>query len=207
MILDELKTAMDSPLTAGSLRRIFLLLTRLHFSNPAHYGGLREVLKDLIWTPDDKTSQMDVELLGVFDPKKTTQRPAAYVGFKGFKFGKGGVGNFAGENEEGSAQYLAHQTDTTLVIRCIAMTDDMAAAMADSVCAYFLGISILLYRQMHPHLRLFDILGISDAVEVEQAPERAFQVDLTCAVNFNYILTINLESHRIKKVEVDFTPE
>ena len=194
------------PLTASSLRRIFLLMMRFHFSDANNYGELRGLLKNLIWTDTEETTALDVELLGVFNPGILVRRPAVFVGFQNFQFNKKVTGDYAGESEDAATKYLVKTVDTELVIRCVAADEDMSTAMVDTATAFMFGMREMLLCKMRPQLRSLEVDGITDPKLVEKSPERRFQCDLLTKLNFNYTIDVNLESHPIKKVAVEWVP-
>ena len=201
---NEFFESFEKPFTMSGLRRIFLLLMRFHFSDSNNYGDLREVLKSLVWTEKEETTAMDVELLGVFNPSILVRRPAVYVGFRDMKFDKKVVADYAGQSEDTATRYLVKIVDTQLVVRSVAADEDMVSAMSDTALAFLFGMRDMLFRKLQPQMRAMDVAEMTDPKLVEKAPERRFQCDVITALNFNYSISTNLESHPVKKVAVEW---
>ena len=199
---DKLFESLNAPLNSANMRRAFLLLMRVHFSSPSNYGQLAEQLGGLIYT-GETGSPMDVELMSVFNAKQVNPRPGVFVGLRGIKFTKQTIDNFAGSSEDGSKKFFEMKAETRLLVRHVAQISDMSSVMADTTTACLFGMREILMK--HLGFTLFDILGQSEPTQTEQAPERAFQTDVECNVAFQYALTTNIESHRIKKVVDQFT--
>jgi len=59
------------------------------------------------------------------------------------------------------------------------------------------------------NLRAYDVLGISGVKPVpdENMPAKFFYVEVVAQLDFNMAVTVNLESHRLKKVLFDLDSE
>src|SRR5882672_1429329 len=63
-----------------SLRRIFLLLTRIHYSDPAHYGEFKDKMAKFVWSQDDTKRKLFIDYDYNYRPTNLEQRPAVFVG-------------------------------------------------------------------------------------------------------------------------------
>lgn len=199
---EEFFETLKLPLSPVTLRRIFLLMMRLHFSDPANYGGLRPMLGDLRYR--EENSDLSVELLSVFDPKNTDAAPGVYVGFQPFVFHKTGVNNYVGSSDDTSAQYFNMKCTTGLIVKHTAKTADLSSLLGEASAAFLFGLRPMLMARLC--LLQFDIETLSDVKQKEKAPERVFESDLICTLAFNYAMTTNIESHRIKKIAATLNP-
>jgi hypothetical protein len=193
------------PLSPTTLRRIFLLLLRFHYSDPDNYGDLKPLMGDLIYVDSEgDEGSLDIELLSIFDPRKRDPGPGIFVGFQPFTFKKPGVNYDAGTNNDGSAQYAVMTVDAQLIIKHISTLMDSTTIMGEATTAFLFGIRPMLMQRLC--LRGFDIVSMTDAKQIEKAPDRTFECNVVININFDYVMTTNVESHRIKKVAAALNP-
>lgn len=199
--LSKLLHCMDEPLNGANLRTIFLLLTRAHFSDPANHGYLEETIGCFKYDDDDKLSTLPVELSYVYDPEKTSPIPAVYVGMdQGMQFRRTDMDDKSATFSDNSGFESAKLAVTSLSIIHLARTMDQALLLAESSAAFYMGIRESLKLQLG--LSSFDVLSLSPAALAGKAPERYFRVDLQCALAFNFVVSVNIESHRLKKFAI-----
>jgi hypothetical protein len=195
--LHELFGCMDKPLDSVNLRRFFLMLFRAHWMDTANHGSLAEFFDCMRYDDDPKKSTVDVQLAHNYDEKKGSARPAIFVGFEGFTLKKLGIGSSVGRAADNSTRQEAKRADTVLRVGHMAQSADMALMMAESNAVLLQGIEKDIIANMD--ILGLEVLGWSDPRIMEKAPDRNFQVDLRCAVTFNFMVEIDIESHRIKK--------
>ena len=188
---------MRRPMDSVNIRRFFLMLLRAHWSDNANHGQLAEFLDCMRYDEDPKERTLDVELAHVFDPDKGSTRPGIYVGFGGFELKKVAMGNVIGRADDNSTRQEGKKAETVLKVGHMSQSADMSLLMAESNAVLLQGIEKDICRNMD--ILNMEVLGWSDPRLMEKAPERNFQVDLSCAVSFNFMVEIDIESHRIKK--------
>jgi hypothetical protein len=201
--LTELYECMRRPLDSVNLRRFFLMLFRAHWSDAANHGQLKDFFDCLQYDDNKDERTVDVELAHVYDVDKGTTRPSIYVGFSGFSMKKIAIGNAVGRSEDNSVRREGKKAETLLRVGHIAQSADMALLMAESNAVLLQGIEKDICSNMD--LLSLEVLDWSDARLLEKSPDRNFQVDLQCAISFNFMVEIDMESHRIKKFGTTFT--
>jgi len=195
--LPELFACLDRPLDSVNLRRFFLMLMRAHWLDTQNHGSLSEFFSCVRYDDDPAQKTLDVELSYTYDPSKSSLSPAIYVGFEGFNLQKLGIGNSVGRAPDNSTRQEAKRAETIMRVTHVAPSADMALLMAESNAVILQGIEKDLIANMD--ILSLEVLGWSDPKMLEKAPERNFQVDLRCSLSFNFMVEIDIESHRIKK--------
>ncbi len=194
-----LDNPMSLPLSPVTLRRIFLLLIREHYSNPEQYGDYKELLQGYKYSDTEPQRTIDIDLMHTYDPEKLKSEPSIYVGFQPFAFAKRTVSNYAGHNEDESVKYYTMPTSGILLVRHVSTSGDNALMLGELTTNLLFGLHELLLRKL-PGLLGFDIASLSDPRLISKAPQRQVMVDLACKIDFNYALSVNEESHRLKKI-------
>jgi len=195
--LTKLFQCLDAPLDSVSLRRFFLMLFRAHWLDPANHGTLSEYLDCMKYSEDPKERTVDVELSHTYDPEKGAARPSIYVGFTGFILRPIAIGDSIGRLDDNSARREGKRADTLMKVSAIAKSADQALLMTESNATLLQGIHKDIMRSMD--ILKLEVRGWTDARIMEKAPDRNFQVDLDVAISFNFLVEIDIESHRIKK--------
>lgn len=203
---EEFFDRLERPLDVINMRRIFLLLMRLHYSDAANYGDYSQDLSGMTWDESEK-SPMLIDLLYLYNWDRPSPRPAVYVGFKDYVFKPSGINSEAGSNEDGSQTYQTKIVTTRLVLRHVAPGGDLAQLMAENSISFLEGVRpMLLSRLRHSGLMKLDANVIGEPVLREKSPDRHFTVDAAGELAFNFVITTNLESHRIKKFAMQLRP-
>ncbi len=202
---DQFEKLLGLPLSPVTLRRIMLLLFREHYSDMSQFGAYRDLLGDLTYNDDPKKSTLAVDLLHAYDPKKVSGDPSIFIGFQPFQFTKKGVDNYAGMNDDESVIYKTMAAAGILIVRHCASASDMALLMGESSTNMLLGLQELLKNRLK--LLGFDISTLSDPKMISPEPQRMFYCDLACQVSFNYTISVNMESHRLKKIVWEYQAE
>lgn len=198
-MMDQLKDFAQAPTT---LRRIFLLLTRAHFSDPAHYGIQRERMRNFRWDKDESKSTVKIELDYVYDPAKTDSGPAIYVGMGDFSFKQSVMNNREGATADRSGQRFSLQGGCSLILRHVSQQAEESLVLAEMSFDFYVGIREYLMRR----------LSLSGFNPLQISTPRFFQADDAVKANKRYIsdFVINIsytpawtefqESHRIRQI-------
>ena len=198
---------LDTQLDVINMRRIFLLMMRLHYSDAGNYGSYADDLSGLIWHERDD-SPLLVDLLHVYNWDRPSPRPALYVGFDSYDFKSSGINSDSGENEDGSQEYKTKIVSTNLILRHVAAGADVCQLMAENSVSFLEGTRpFLLNRLRNSGLLKFDASKIGEVQLREKSPDRHFTVDAICPLAFNFVITTNIESHRIKKFALALRPK
>lgn len=195
----ELLSCMDEPITAVNLRRIFLLLMRVHWSDSDHFGSIGQHLTCDQYNYADPRDGLKVDLVETFDPENTSTSPGVYVGLKkGIKYKKKVVADFVEHSDDRARTDAVKEAQTLLVISHVNASADQALAMGEIDVTFLFGVRPALMQRMN--IRGFDILTLTDPLKIDEAPNRDYQVDVVASLTFDLSVTTNIESHRIKKI-------
>lgn len=204
--LKSLHECLNEPLNGSNLRTLFLLLTRVHYSDPKNYGYLEEQLKCFWYDSDKMKATLQVELSQEYDLNKDNRRPAVYVGLdRPFEFKKIDIGHKQSSLDDNSASNLGNVVTTSVALIHVAETMDQALLLADSSASFLIGIGEVLRQKLN--LASFEAVSISPPAMLEPAPERFFRVDVIFGLSFSYSVRANIESHRLKKFAMEFIAE
>jgi hypothetical protein len=199
-IINEMSKLVLTPVT---IRRIFLLLTRLHYSDNANYGKFKEVFANFIWHKDEKLRKLQIDYDYHYDPKNLDRRPAIFVGLDDIRFNKVVIGNRSGDSEDRSGEEFTKTASTNVIIRHIGKTADEAPALADLSSQFFMGITPMIHDSLRGKILEYDVIGLKSSRPFERSSEQAdqnFCSDLIIALSYNSIWMTSFESHRIKTI-------
>ena len=96
--LQELK---ETSLDLVQLRRIFLMLTREHFSDAANYYRVEE-MAPIVYHEEPAKRTLDIDLDYIYDANEVEKKPSIYVGTGPVQFAKQVVDNYETASEDGS---------------------------------------------------------------------------------------------------------
>ena len=194
----ELWDQMDRPLDGTVLRKVFLLLMRLHYSDPEHYGDFKDAIGGFVYADEEDKRTLDIDLSFAFDREKAYVRPSIFVGFNtGFKLNKLVVDNDGGNSADMSRTTEVARMDTGLSIIHIAPDAEAVGSMSLMTSLFLMGIRQSLMCKLR--LQSFDGTGITETKLISKAPLRYFVAETQFSMSYINALHVNLESHRIKK--------
>lgn len=200
---DELMLDMigDIALNPVTVRSIFLLFTRIHWSSPDNYGQMKPKMAGMIWHREPKQRTVGVDYDYNYDPAKLDQRPAIYVGTADFDFLKIVVDNRKSQTDDNSGENYAKIASTNIIIRHIGKTPDESWQMADLTAQFFLGMRKLIQERLKVHA--FEVVKMVASRPFERTSQQAdqqFIVDLILNLQYNAVWLIVREGHRLKTV-------
>ncbi len=197
---------MSEPLNGSNLRTIFLLMTRAHYSDSKNFGYLEEQLKCVVWDPDHSKSPLEIDPTYQYDINRDNRKPGIYVGVdQPSQFSKIDLNSRQGNLEDNSGFFSGQLLKTAISFIHVFESPDQALLAADCTTSFFVGIKEALRSKLN--LSSFEPISISAPAAIEKAPERFFRVDSTFGIAFNYSVLVNIESHRLKKFAIEFTPQ
>jgi hypothetical protein len=187
-----------------TIRRVFLLLTRVHYSNPNNYGRQAAQFKEFVWNADPEKSTLAIDLDFDFDATKIEKRPAIFVGTDDVLYRKPIVDNSVGLNEDGSGQEYVYIGSTNVIIRHVGKTADESLAMVDLSRNFFKGMRKMMME--NGVLSAYEVPRITTSKPFQRSPIQAdqqFEADLLISIAFNDAWTIFRESHRITQIDFE----
>ena len=198
LLLDKIGKIALTPVT---VRGIFLLLTRLHWSDPNYYGAAKAKLGTLYWAKTEKERTLLVDYDYNYDPARSDKRPAIYVGTSDFDFRRVVVDNKHSQTDDRAGEQYVSLAGTNVIVRHIGASPDESLAMADLTGQFFLGMRKLIQEALKVHA--FEVGKLAASKPFERAPQSAdqqFMVDLIMNLQYNAVWLIWREGHRIKTV-------
>lgn len=203
-VLDFLKTTYQ--LDPVSLRRIFLLLLRNHYSDPgAHFGLVPDAFKTFKYADDPSDRVVDIDLDYLYAQHTMGRVPAIYVGLDDVAFGNVNVlDQYAGASDDRATQSYADTARTHLIALHRAKTPDEALSMGVVTFGFLNGIRQLLQARLGLHS--FLVTGLTKPVTVkgeDGSNEKEYSVRVNAHLSFSSDWSTNVESHRIKKISFD----
>ena len=190
-----------------NMRKLFLTLTRAHFADDHNFGPLRDVLSGLIWTDDQKTRKIKIELQHQYNVGPIQDfLPCISVGVGKTTMEEEVIGNYAGHNADNSVEYKVVEATTPLQWVSYATEDDLCSNLAETLFSFFSAIRRMLTDQVG--LRHFHMNEIDMPVRISP-PDKIpyFRVDLRGIMKYNHVIALHTESHRLKKVVLEQTAE
>jgi hypothetical protein len=203
-LFQDFNDCLEKPLSSVALRRIFTSLLKVHWGDAHNFGEYEETLGCLVYDDDPAASKLTILPAYVFDAEKTENFPGIFVGL-GINYKKTSLDNFAGQGEDLSDTYYSTLANVAMTISHVHRSADLAFSMAESTTAFLLGLRKPIMNRIG--LMEMEPRGLSEAQPIQSKPERFFEVDLTINLTFNLGMTVNLESHRLKKFASYLTPQ
>jgi hypothetical protein len=205
LLLDRLSHVGLNPIT---IRGIFLMMTRIHWSDPDNYGPMKLKLGKFVWSKDTTKSTLFIDYDYNYNPESMDKRPAIFVGTSDFEFRKVAVDNMRSRSEDRATDDYVMIASTNIIIRHIGKTPDESWAMGDLTSQFFLGMRKLLQDRLKVHG--FDVTKLMASRPFEAPSQKAdqqFLVDLLMALQFNSVWMITREGHRLKTVKMKHMTE
>ena len=198
LLLDSISRVALTPIT---IRGIFLLFTRIHWSSPDNYGAMKTKMSNFVWNKSPKERTVLVDYDYNYDPAKVDQRPAIFVGTSDFDFLKIVVDNRRSQSEDNAIEDYVKIASTNIIVRHIGKTADESWQMADLTAQFFLGMRKLIQERLKVHS--FEVGKMIASKPFERATQQAdqqFIVDLIMNLQYNAVWLIVREGHRLKTV-------
>lgn len=197
----ELLNCLKMPLTGATIRRIFLLLVRAHYSHGGNYPVGYEHLKCMVWNPDPKASTLTVETLNFFNDMAPDAFPGIYVGISGNTSDVNMIGGgFAALNDDWSQSVHSSQCVATVTVRHITRNEGDSYDMADMTMSFLQAMAPFIAEDMQASgIR---VKGYSAADKKLQPSDRFYAVDLSAQVTYNNRVATILEGHRIGSIQI-----
>ena len=203
-LFSDMDGCIDRPLSSVTLRRIYTSLLRVHWGDAGNYGDFQDLLGCLVYDDDPKTGTLSIQPTYVYDERESTEHiPGIFIGMAiGYK--KSVVNDFAGYGPDMSDTYNTVLATAQFRFTHAHRQPDLALSMAENTTGFLLGIREEMMRRLA--LSEMTLTGISDVNRLRGDTPRFFGVDLAMQVTFNLGVTVNMESHRLKKFAAELRP-
>lgn len=185
-----------------SLRRVFLLMTRIHFSDANNYGPQKEALANFVWHKDANLRKLNIELDYIFDAKRADLFPGVYVGVGDIDYKQKVTDNRDSSTEDRSGTNRVMEGATTIILRHASQQPDECLQLAELSFGFYTGIREMLMDKMR--LSSMDVRRLSTprffTPDSSTEADRKFCADIIMGISFNASWTTFCESHRIKTI-------
>jgi hypothetical protein len=202
-IFSELETVYQ--IDPVSLRRIFLILTRNHFADPNYFGEVPPSFKKFVYSDNNNKRTVKVDLDYSFNPEKTEQETAIYVGVGDVESTDQVMNNFVKSTEDLSGRENVQTDKCVVTIRHVSPSADEALIMGVISKGFFQGMRQHIKARLC--LRGYSVLKLGKPVPVnEDSADSLYQCDLTIGVTMDSNWVTSSESHRVKRIDTNIVP-
>ncbi len=187
----------------SALRRLLLSLTRAHWSTPDNHGaeGRSSPLACLTWNRDPSLTKLQIELDGT-DEAKNADGPKIIVRVGNFRFRPLSTEGGAIRSEDNASSLKLFETKPQILFRHEFRDLDVAFDAAFSTFGFFAGQAAAISALIGDDVTLTpEVIG--EATQVRGAPDALYRVDFGMEIMFNLGVPTVLESHRLKRVQVN----
>lgn len=186
------------------LAKLFLVLTRLHFSNAKHYGTpFDELMKDIVWS-EDANSRLVVELNS---PEGATiagcHIPGVYINVGEFQFGQDVIGDAEGPDDANASMALTVRASSILQIVCLHEAATASSNMASTALVFMQACKNFFRNLGIVNFRPDTLRG---PMPMKAATFKYFQSILMFRFQFNQRVSIGLGGHILRDISIDARP-
>lgn len=186
-------------LNSVRLRTLFTLLLQHLYTIPCHADGFGDALACLQFDPENpKKGDLQIGPSHVID-KDSDQ--FIRIAVKNSRFEQRYIGNQAGFSEDEATDYLAKHVFATLAIRHAHPNPDIALLMAESSLTFLEAMKKQLLENVAGLLNL-NCEGLGEVITARPEPISREVVDLTVSVEYQLVIAVSEESHRLKKIDL-----
>lgn len=188
------------PKSPTNLRKMFLLLTRMHYSAPENFGELADLLKNYVWKAEEPRG-LDVLLDFDFDRSKARTVPAIFVGMTDFIYSRRVLDNHKEFTDDRAGRMQVKSVGTTVVLRHTSASADEAFNLADLTAQFYLGAQDMMREQAG--FAQFEVQNLLQPKIFNRSPEQSYQqfeADVILGLQFTATWWTFTESHRIKQI-------
>lgn len=181
------------------LRRVFILLARLHYSDPSNYGPMQKAMKQYTYAPEGKKGTVNITLEELESVAQEDFFPAIQVAIEDVSFDRNVLGDVSGNDGERGLT-----AKTALSIHHCSQAADEAAQLAGLTAVFFAGIGPVIQKQLN--LLTFIPARITKPVKVDSSAQQSFRLyrsTFQATIAFDYSWVTQLESHLIRTATVE----
>lgn len=200
-IIEELGSVYQED--AYTLRHIFLLLARNHYAQPNYFGDVPVSFQNFKYSDDPSECSVKIELDHTFNPEKAENETAIYVGISDIITQKQVMDSFTNHNEDLSGREHADLDSCSVTISHVASTYDESAILGSISKGFFQGIRQKVLQ--NTGIQYYQISRLTKPRNIRQNKSiPLYQSDLVIDLKIVSAWQSSIESHRIKKVSLEF---
>lgn len=197
--LARLQSCGNTAVDSTYLRALFKDIIAAHWETPSNHGRLEQYLGCYTVKSDSNpTGDLTVRMAYEIEPKNPNPIPSIIIDAGNVALEKLVLGNSASHEvlENVNKRSWMAATQITVQHRFDRPEDTLIAAQ--STLEFIAGVSHDLMRELG--LSLLEPKGMTTVIQRESTPNKYFQVDVGIELKYNFTMSINLESHRIKTI-------
>lgn len=192
-----------------AMRRLFFMLSSFHFSDPDNFGDVPESYKRFVYTPNAKDSSVRIFMDYNYDENNLHTGSNIYVGLTDFNFNVAVLDSYSQSSDDRATTSSVDRARSVLILRHVSKDPDEALTMAVLHAGFYRGFRDKIKK--HFNFDTFDVANMTQPRLLKSdGKDRRFRVDINVNLGFECVWNTNVESHRIKNVEIDveaFVPE
>lgn len=187
------------------IRKFFRSAVKAHWEDTGNHGRYESILS--CFTPINENGAGNLNVLLSYEDnagEKITD-PRIIISLKKSDVEKKIIGNFADVSEDGAHIETGWQISTSLVISHVFNDADLALTAAQSTFEFLAGFGTSFMNALG--LNMFEPKGIGEPALYPgtKHPTSYFQVDAVFMMNYNFYISVNIESHRLKVISQEVT--
>ena len=183
--------------SAYDIRKVMLINTQFHWSDPRNHGGQEQALAGVVYNFTEPALSTCAVRTAEELIEDETRDPGIYIGQADMTLERLAIGSMnLGTLSDNSATHQGWKCSLILKAAHIHQDLETAVRMGESTMMFWSFIGPVVVRRMG--LEGFYPMGLAQPQKVSKAPVRAYRVDLTVQFRYIWAVTTYYESHRLK---------
>jgi hypothetical protein len=195
----------QGPVDPVLIRKFFKQAVMAHWEDPDNHGRYTDILSCYQPIGEDGRGNLNIMLSYEDTSGEKIVDPRIVIGVRKSDVEKKALGNIADVHPDGAHIETGWQMNSTLVLSHIFNDADIAMTAAQSTFEFLAGFGMQFMDMLN--LNLFEPKIIDDPkiYGATKHPQTYFQVDVVFMMNYNFFISVNIESHRLKIISNDVT--
>lgn len=191
-------------LTPAVIRRVMLMLTRLHYEKASNYPkGIPDAMRSIHWNKDPKQSKLRVELGNAYPGNMASgHTDSIYIDLQDLSFNKLVVENYQGVSEDRASKSYTKQAATEVIIRHVMKDYDTTSEFGFMTACYFSAVRDMVMQQTASNgVKSFEVIRQSVPRTFNKSAEQAesmYVSDVHIQLVWSLTWQVVTESHVLK---------
>jgi hypothetical protein len=204
--LARLDSCTDVAVDSTYLRGLFKDIIAAHWETSSNHGRLEPSIGCYTVKSDSNPKgTLTVRMAYEIDKKNPNPIPSIVVDVGNVALNKLVIGNSVSHKEPENTNTRSWMAATQIAIQHRFVEPEDCLIAAQSTLEFLAGTSHELMRELN--LSLLEPKGMTTVRQVESTPTKYFQVDVGVELQYNFTMSVNLESHRIKTIATSLTAQ
>ncbi len=191
----------EGPVDPVLIRKFFKQAIAAHWEDPNNHGRYSRELS--CYNPRSEGGNLSVLMAHEDISGEKISDPRIVVGVQSSHVDKKSLGNVSEVHVDGAHIETGWQINTDLGISHIFNDADVALIAAQSTFEFISGFHSMIMEVLG--LNLLEPKAIEGPKIYTKHPQAYFQVDAVFLMNYNFYISVNIESHRLKIIAQDVT--